>query len=96
MILLSENLKRLRVEKHLSQKQLAQKIGVTSSTIALYEMGDRFPSLNVLVKLSHFFSVSTDYLLGIEPQKQFCIDVSDLNQKQIESIHLIIENYRNL
>ncbi len=84
----------LRAERNYSQRQLAQKIGVNGSTIALYESGERKPSIDVLVELSRVFSVSTDYLLGINDRKDCYLDVSDLSHKQIDSLKSIIENYR--
>lgn len=96
MIPLGRILRELRDEKALSQKQLAQRVGVTSSIIALYELGERFPSLPTLIKLSRVLGVTTDYLLGLTVQKEFFLDVSELTPKQIESLNLIIENYRAL
>ena len=43
-MLLGNTLRDLRNEKNLSQKQLAKRVGVNASTIALYETGDRLPS----------------------------------------------------
>lgn len=96
MIPLGKIIRILRDEHHLSQQQLAQKIGVTKSTVGLYESGDRFPSLPTLIALSRSLGVSTDYLLGLDKQKQYYLDISDLTPKQINSVNLIIENYRDL
>ncbi len=96
MIPLGRILRELRDEKAISQKQLAQRVGVTSSIIALYELGERSPSLPTLIKLSRVLGVTTDYLLGLAVQKEFFLDVSELTPKQIESLNLIIENYRAL
>lgn len=51
-MLLGNTLRDLRNEKNLSQKQLAKRVGVNASTIALYETGDRLPSLQRLIDLS--------------------------------------------
>lgn len=94
MLELGTILGKLRTEKHLSQKQLAQKIGVEGSTVALYEQGERTPSIKVLIRLSRALGVSTDYLLGNDSERNDFIDVSGLTQSQIDSINAIIENYR--
>lgn len=94
MIPLGDKLRDLRNERNLSQAQLAKRIGVTNSTIALYETGDRLPSLPRLIALSKSLGVTTDYLLGVSEQKDCYIDVSGLTQKQIESLEAVIENYR--
>ena len=57
-------LKELRVKRKISQKQLAEKLGIVQSTIANYEKGLRFPDHNTLIKLAGIFNVYIDYLLG--------------------------------
>lgn len=86
--------RQLRNEKNLSQKQLAQRIGVDKSTVALYESGERLPSLSRLVSLSYVLGVTTDYLLGVSNRKDSFLDVSGLTPKQIGSLEQVIENYR--
>jgi len=61
----SEKLKTLRMSHRLSQRELAERVGVGKSQISYYENGERFPSADVLIKLSDVFRVTTDYLLGI-------------------------------
>lgn len=56
-----------RANTGLSRKQIAERIGVTESTIGLYESGNRQPSLENLMKLASIYKVTTDYLLGCEP-----------------------------
>jgi methanogenic corrinoid protein MtbC1/DNA-binding XRE family transcriptional regulator len=57
-------LKKIRKERGLRQKDLAELFDVAQSTIANYEQGIRFPDEEMLRKLADFFGVSTDYLLG--------------------------------
>lgn len=94
MIPLGDKLRDLRNERNLSQAQLARRIGVNSSTVALYETGDRLPSLPRLIALSRSLGVTTDYLLGVSREKDCCLDVTGLTQRQIESLEAVIENYR--
>lgn len=61
-----QRLKELRTQEKLSQKELAQKTGLSFSAIGKWEAGLREPSGNVLIVLSLYFGVSTDYLLGLE------------------------------
>ena len=52
-----------------NQADLAKQLGVSSSAVGMYEQGRRLPSLNMVVRLSRAFGVSTDYLLtGKDPQ----------------------------
>lgn len=78
----------------LSQRQLAKRVGVNASTIALYETGDRLPSLQRLIDLSRALGVTTDFLLGLSKQKDHFLDVSGLSPSQIASLEQIVENYR--
>lgn len=56
-------IKELRITHHLSQNELAQKLGVRRETVAQWERGKNAPSRR-LKELSLLFNVSTDYLLG--------------------------------
>jgi methanogenic corrinoid protein MtbC1 len=57
-------LKKIRKERGLRQKDLAEALQVAQTTIANYEQGTRFPDENTLHKLADFFGVSFDVILG--------------------------------
>ena len=57
----------LRVDKGWSQAELAKRIGVSVSTVGMYEQGRREPSLQGLLEIAAVFGVSTDYLLSGKP-----------------------------
>lgn len=57
-------IKQLREENNWTQLELSQKMDCAMSSIAMYEKGDRKPSMEVLIKLSEIFDCSIDYLLG--------------------------------
>lgn len=57
-------LREIRIERGISQEEIAKAIGVSRSTYTNYELGNREPSLTILVKICDFFDVSADYLLG--------------------------------
>lgn len=61
----SERLKELRIEEGLSQKQLATAIGTTDDCIFFWEKGRSEPSISDIILLAKYFSVTTDYLLGV-------------------------------
>ena len=65
----SENLRLIRFQKGLSQKAVAELIGVAQSTYSLYEKGEREPNIDKIAKISVVLDVTSDELLGIE-QKQ--------------------------
>lgn len=65
----AERLKKLRMEKGLSQSVLAEKLGVSRGSISFYENCDRIPDIAFLVSASSFFGVSPDYLLGLSNER---------------------------
>lgn len=60
----SDNLRLLRTKHRLSQKEIGDIVGVTSQAISKWENGIAEPDNDSLLKLSNYFNVSTDYLLG--------------------------------
>ena len=58
------NLKAFRERRNWSQKELADKLGLKQSTIAVYETGLNEPKLELFVKMAHCFGVSVDHLIG--------------------------------
>lgn len=54
----------LRKDRHLTQKQLAEKMNVAVGTVSNYETGRHDPDLRALVWLADYFQVTTDYFLG--------------------------------
>lgn len=62
------NLKKLRLNKKISQQKFADIIGVSRSTIAMWETGGSQPDNDNLKRIANYFNVSVDYLLGREPQ----------------------------
>ena len=63
--MLSDELKRLRKERQLTQSQLAEALNVSQSTIASWENGTRTPTTDFLPILADFYNISTDQLLGM-------------------------------
>ena len=61
-----EKLKELRIEKGLTQKQLAEQIDSAQSAIYYWESNKQEPTISALKKLCLFFNVSANYLLGLE------------------------------
>lgn len=85
-------LKGLRIQAGLTQKQLGERIGVTKSVVSFYELRERTPSPEVLIKMAAVFHVSSDYLLGIEKGKS--IDISGLDAEDEKVVRLLIEQLR--
>lgn len=67
--MLGKRLKTMREERQLTQKDLATILGMTPKAISFYELGERQPSNELLLKLAKYFGVTTDYLLGREREE---------------------------
>lgn len=61
-----ERLLELRRAVGLTQKQVADELGIHSVTYLHYEKGQREPPLDTVVRIAAFYDVTTDYLLGVE------------------------------
>ncbi|EOH43316.1 TPA: helix-turn-helix transcriptional regulator [Enterococcus faecium] len=62
---LGRRYKRLRIEKNLTQAELAEIVGGTHSTVAKWEAGVNLPRAKELRILARLFEVSSDYLIGL-------------------------------
>lgn len=92
MVEFGERLRALRKQKNLTQKQLAEQIRVKNSIISFYEVGERFPSPEIIVKLATTLGVTSDYLLGIERNES--IDVSGLDEEDKLLVRSLVDTLR--
>jgi transcriptional regulator with XRE-family HTH domain len=92
MVNLADRLKGLRNASGLTQRQVAQRLGLVPSAVCAYENGSRLPSYGVLVRLAGLFHVSTDYLLGLENTPR--MDLSGLTQEEAEAIFRLAQLLR--
>lgn len=91
-MVLNERIKQLRLERGLSQVDLARKLSVSKQSVSNWENDNILPSIEMLVKLSHLFSVSTDFLLGEDDR--LYIEITGLNSTQLTHIQQIIDDIR--
>ena len=89
---LNENIKQLRQSKNLSQVDLARALGVTKQSISNWENNNIQPSIDMLIRLAQFFSVSTDFMLGLDHRKY--IEINGLTAQQLAHITTIIDDIR--
>ena len=61
-------LKELRLERNLTHKLLAQKIGFSKSVVGSWENGSQQPGAPAIIALAKFFNVTSDYLLGLSDE----------------------------
>lgn len=90
--MLNERIKQLRQSQRLNQVELAQKLSVTKQTVSNWENNNIQPSVDMLIRLSDLFGVSTDYLLGREQIPR--ISVEGLSETVIQHLQLVILDLR--
>lgn len=61
---MGDRLRALRLQKKISQGEVARFIGITRSAYSHYEINNRQPVYDTLIKLSAYFDVSLDYIIG--------------------------------
>jgi len=91
--MLSKRIYELRMSFSWTQVQLAQKLGVTKQTVSNWENDNIQPSIDMLVRISKIFNVTTDYLLDLTPSN--AINVDGLPTEFVSHIVQIIDAYKS-
>lgn len=84
---LGERLKQLRLQKQISQTDLARHFNIARSTLSQYESNTRTPSDEMKLKFAEYYNVSIDYLLG-----KIDTTVNDLTEKDKKDIQKDLKN----
>lgn len=91
----SEKLHELRIANNLSQKKLANDLGVAQSSINYWEKGQRDPSIMVVEKIAAYFQVNIDYLMGWDEQEPTTLaahfDGDEYTESELEEIRQFAE-----
>ncbi len=89
----ADKLRFLRKKAGLTQTALAEKLGLSRSSISGYEMGQFVPDMKALAALSRCFDVSCDWLIGLQPEqtldpnvKMIC-EYTGLSEKTVKELH---------
>ncbi len=90
--MLNQQIRLLRQARGISQVELAKQLGVTKQSISNWENDNIQPSIDMLKQLAQVFSVSTDYLLGLDHTD--IIDVSGLTPEVIGHLRQLIDDLR--
>ena len=76
MVNFGNKLRALRKEAGMTQTELARLLNISKSVVSYYELRERTPSPDVLIRLAEVFHITTDYLLGIEHKKLMMMYIS--------------------
>ena len=83
-----DRLRKLRQEFGLTQRELANKLNLSHSTIGLYEQNRRDPEYNILCKLADLFDIDLDFLLGrAYPSKKNMNQFKSINEALTYVLH---------
>lgn len=82
---LGDRYRNLRKDRKLTQDDLAQYLGLTRSAINTWEQGLSIPSVNMIISLSQFYGVTTDYLLGLDNAD--LVDITNLSSSDRVLVH---------
>ena len=66
MLYLPENLKKYRIQKNLTQEDVAEYLGITAQSVSKWERGESYPDITFLPALANIFETSVDLLIGMD------------------------------
>ena len=85
-----DKIKTLRQSYNLSQVQLAKELKVSKQTVSNWENNNILPSIEMLISIAKYFSVSTDFLLELDGRRY--IEVTGLSGEQLAHVQQIIQD----
>jgi len=103
-----KNLRVLRINKGISQQQLAEVVGVSQQSVNKYERQTVEPDITTLMALADYFGTTVDFLIGhtpgagYDPRQELELtkeelslvrDMRKLTSEEKKSIHLVVQNY---
>lgn len=103
-IQIKDILKNLRLDAKVSQKQLADALGIGQATVCQWEKGTSKPTCDAIIALSGYYNVSADFILGIDDEdmgmskmEEACLGLfSGLPDNQQELIVRLMRNLHGL
>ena len=87
-----KKLKEARKARKLTQKELAELVGVTKTTVSGWETDAYMPSMPTMILVAKILHTSIDYLVGIS--NKYTIDIEGLSEKQIYQLELFAESLK--
>ena len=97
-----ERIEKIRTAYNWTQVQLARKLNVSKQTVSNWENNNILPSIEMLIRLSDIFSVSTDYLLSLDDREFVEVtgltELQDAHRKKVPFVinRFIFWNARNI
>lgn len=89
-------IKELRLEKNLTQKVLGERLGATQTTLSKIESGASMPDAMLLISMSRFFKVSTDYILYLSEERANADSLLADNMYNLKKYQRLIALYQKM
>ncbi|MEY8335526.1 helix-turn-helix transcriptional regulator [Lachnospiraceae bacterium 47-T17] len=83
--MIADKIKELRETNSMTQNEVAKRLGITRSSVNAWEMGISVPSTMYIVELAQLFSVSADYILGLDSRT--VLDISELDDESVKILN---------
>ena len=97
---IAETIKKLRIEKNLTIRELANELDVSYSSIGMYEQGRRQPNYETLEKIADFFNVDMNFLLGkSEIRNSYNMGLDEKDEKIYKALklnYIYVPRYSNI
>ena len=90
--MLGQRINELRIASGWSQVELAKRLNVSKQTVSNWENENIQPSIEMLIRISKIFNVTTDYLLGLDKIPR--LSMEGLPTTVIAHLSLLVEDYR--
>lgn len=87
MIVLSQQLKRLRLQSSMSQSDIARLVGVSQQAVGKWELNKSEPDSKTLLRLAEIYGVTVDQLLGAESSSSKSVPVLSCEEKDFLSLY---------
>ncbi len=91
--MLNERIRQLRTEQNMSQVDLAKCLNVTKQSVSNWENDNIQPSIEMLTKIAQTFSVSTDYMLGLDNRRY--LEITGLTDNEIAHLQILVNDLSN-
>ena len=88
--MLNERIRQLRIERNMSQVDLAKRLNVTKQSVSNWENDNIQPSIEMLMKIAQTFSVSTDYILGLDNRRY--LEITGLTNEEITHLQSLADD----
>lgn len=89
-----EKIKELRTNRGMTQQEMGNMLEVSKQSVSNWENGNIMPSIELLVRISDLFQVSTDYIL--DRDNNLTLDITDLDSSQKEIVARMVAYFRSM